>query len=77
MGNRMSLRTRAEVLAAIDICRNVYVQPRFGYGEAWVAITKKEAREFIGRLGPNDTPQGFEMYADYFAQLHNKVLYIG
>jgi len=62
---------------AIKVASTIYIRPRFGVSEAWVKITKQEAKLLADSLPEHMTPNQCEMYAGIFGTLAADCLFMG
>ena len=71
------IETVKALKAAIKTATMILIQPRFGCSEAWVKITKAEAKALTANLPAGATPEEFEMYSGDFGTLSGTTLYLG
>lgn len=71
------LSTIEALLGAIKYAKVVYIQPRFGTSEAWIRISKAEARFLAKALPENATPGVCEFTANQFGHMIEDELYLG
>jgi len=76
---RIDIKTVTQLKFCVSMAKSIYVQPRFGTSEAWVKITKAEAKAFVEPYVHGQTPEDCEMYTDIFGtyQVGSKTLYLG